>query len=82
MEDNNERIEDQRINEEQKGMSILSMILGIVGLLLASSMCGILAINFAILGKKKGGIGFARAGLILGIIDIIYGIVDFYLWFL
>lgn len=76
MEENNEVIkESQPTNEEKKGMSIASMVLGIVGLLLFALPCGILAIIFSILGKKKGGKGFAIAGLVLGIIDTVYGVI-------
>ena len=70
MEENNE------MNvEEKKSMSIASMVLGIVGLILFALPCGILAIIFSILGKKKGGKGFATAGLVLGIIDVVFGVI-------
>lgn len=59
--------------QESKGMSIASLVLGIVSVVLfcytyISIPCAILAIIFGILGKKKGGKGMAKAGLILGII--------------
>ena len=74
MEENNEVIkENQPTNGEQKGMSIASMVLGLVGIVLFALPCGILAIIFSILGKKKGGKGFATAGLVLGIIDVVFG---------
>ena len=50
------------------------MVLGLVGLFLFAVPCGILAIVFSIIGKKKGGKGFATAGLILGIVDIAWGL--------
>ena len=76
MEENNEVIkENPEINEEKKGMSIAWMVLGIVGLIVLALPCGILAIIFSILGKKKGGKGFATAGLVLGIIDAVFGII-------
>lgn len=76
MEENEEVIkENQEISEEKKGMSIASMVLGIVGLIVFALPCGILAIIFSILGKKKGGKGFATAGLVLGIIDAIFGVI-------
>ena len=76
MEENNEVIkENQGTSEEKKGMSIASMVLGIVGLIVAALPCGILAIIFSILGKKKGGKGFATAGLVLGIIDAVFGVI-------
>lgn len=67
--------ENTTIVEEKKGLSIASMILGIVGFIIFALPCGILAIIFSILGKKKGGKGFATAGLILGIIDVIFGLI-------
>ena len=76
MEENNEVIkENQPTNGEQKGMSIASMVLGLVGIVLFALPCGILAIIFSILGKKKGGKGFATAGLVLGIIDTVFGVI-------
>lgn len=60
---------------EKKGMSIASLVLGIVSLALfcisyVSIPSAILAIIFGILGKKKGGAGMAKAGLILGIVAL------------
>lgn len=60
---------------EKKGLSIASMVLGIVALVCCciwyiSIPCSILAIVFAIIGKKKGGKGMATAGLVLGIISV------------
>lgn len=70
---------DNEVNQsapaEKKGLSIASMVLGIVGLVCCcfwyiAIPCSILAIIFGILGKKKGGKGMAIAGLVLGIIAI------------
>lgn len=60
---------------EKKGMSIASLVLGIISLVLfcyiyVSIPCAILAIIFGVLGKKKGGAGMAKAGLVLGIIAL------------
>lgn len=66
--------ENQTPVEEKKGLSIASMVLGLVGLFLFAIPCGILAIIFALVGKKKGGKGFATAGLVLGIIDVAWGL--------
>ncbi len=60
---------------EKKGMSIAALVLGIVSVVLfcfsyVSIPCAILAIIFGILGKKKGGAGMAKAGLVLGIIAL------------
>ena len=65
------------IQEERKGLSIASMVLGLVGLVLFAIPCGILAVIFSVIGKKKGGKGFATAGLILGIIDLVFGLFAF-----
>jgi len=59
--------------QEKKGMSIASMVLGIVGIVMFRITCGVLAIIFSILGRKKGGKEFATAGLVLGIIDCSMG---------
>ena len=61
--------------EEKKGLSIASMVLGIVSLVLCcivyiSVPCALLAIIFAEVGMKKGGKGMAIAGLVLGIITM------------
>lgn len=58
-----------------KGLSIASMVLGIVSVVLCclwyvSLPCAILAIIFGIIGKKRDGRGMAIAGLVLGIIAI------------
>ena len=66
--------ENQTPVEEKKGLSIASMVLGLVGLIIFAIPCGILAIIFSILGKKKGGKGVATSGLILGIIDVAFGL--------
>lgn len=66
--------ENQAPIEEKKGLSIASMVLGLVGIVIAALPCGILAIIFSVLGRKKGGRGFATAGLILGIIDVAWGL--------
>lgn len=60
---------------ESKGLSIASMVLGIISVVLCcvwwiSIPCSILAIIFGIVGKKRGGKGMAIAGLVLGIIAI------------
>lgn len=65
--------ENQTPIEEKKGFSITSMVLGLVGIFLFTLPCGVLAIIFSVLGKKKGGKGFATAGLVLGIIDVVFG---------
>lgn len=64
---------------EQKGLSIASMVLGIVSMILCIPYlpipCAILAIIFSIVGRKKGGRGMAITGMVLGIISLaIYAI--------
>lgn len=66
---------NEQLPEGKSGMSIASMVLGLVGLVIAALPCGILAIIFSVLGRKKGGKGFATAGLVLGIIDAVFGLI-------
>ncbi len=61
--------------KESKGLSIASLVLGLIGLLVAAIPCGTLAIIFGLMGKKKGGAGMATAGFILGIADVAFGII-------
>lgn len=69
--------EDNNVNSQNtnNGMSIASMVLGIVGLIIFAFPCGVLAIIFAILAKKKGKNAMATAGLVLGIIDAVFGLI-------
>lgn len=77
MENENGVVTPNETVPEKKGFSITSMILGIVGLFVFSIPCGVLAIVFGAIGRKKGGKGFATAGLILGIIATAYGVINF-----
>ena len=61
--------------QESKGLSIASMVLGIVSIVLfcvsyLSIPCAILALIFGFVGRKKGGKGMATAGIVLGIIAL------------
>lgn len=63
------------INEgnESKGLSIASLVLGIVAFVITRTglialACAILAIVFGVKGQKKAGKKMAKAGMILGII--------------
>ncbi|MCL2860406.1 MAG: DUF4190 domain-containing protein [Oscillospiraceae bacterium] len=63
--------------EEKTGLSIASMVLGIVSIVLIcfiwiSIPCAILAVIFGFIGRKKGGKGMATAGLVLGIITLVF----------
>lgn len=84
--------EENQVNEgtvntpqdTRKGFSITSMVLGIVSLVLfcvwyASIPCGILAIIFGIIGKKRAGRGMAIAGLVTGLIAIVLYVACFVL---
>ncbi len=82
MEENNNEVIKENIQSSEpiqkgnkqnnnNGMSIASMVLGIVGLIVCGLPCGILAIIFSVMAKKKGKNGMATAGLVLGIIDVI-----------
>lgn len=64
----------KNMNSDNTGMSVASLVLGIVGLIVFAIPCGILAIIFAVLAKKKGKNAMATAGLVLGIIDAAVGI--------
>ena len=62
--------------EEKKGLSIASLVLGIISLVLLcfwyiSLPCAILALIFGIIGRKKGGKGMATAGIILSAIALV-----------
>ena len=61
--------------QDSKGLSIASLVLGIVSLVgmrmgILAIACGILAIVFGVKGKKRAGKGMAKAGLIMGIISL------------
>lgn len=78
MEEN--EVKQTEVVTESKGLSIASMVLGIVSLVMLciyyiSIPCAILAIIFAIVGRKKGGKGMATAGLVLGIIALALDVV-------
>lgn len=65
----------QTVTQESKGLSIASMVLGIISVVLfciwyISIPCAILAIIFGIVGMKKGGKGMGVAGLVLGIVAL------------
>ena len=78
MEEN--EVKQTEVVNESKGLSIASMVLGIVSLVMLcvyyiSIPCAILAIIFSVVGRKKGGKGMATAGLVLGIIALAIDIV-------
>ena len=62
--------------EEKKGFSVASLVLGILSLVLfcfwyISLPCAIIAIILGAIGRKKGGKGMGTAGIVLGIISIV-----------
>lgn len=78
MEEN--EVKQTEVVNESKGLSIAAMVLGIVSLVMLclwyiSIPCAILAIIFALVGRKKGGKGMATAGLVLGIIALVLDVV-------
>lgn len=61
--------------QESKGLSIASMVLGIVSLALfcvyyLSIPCAILALIFGFIGRKRGAKGMAITGIVLGIVAL------------
>ena len=70
------------MNLPNSGKATASLVLGIVGLLICPLICSGLAIIFGVLARNEiqesggaiGGLGMARAGLILGVIGMFLGI--------
>lgn len=65
----------QTVAQDSKGLSIASMVLGIISVVIfciwyISVPCAVLAIIFGVVGMKKGGKGMAIAGLVLGIVAL------------
>ena len=62
---------------KQNAMALTSFIIALVGLLVAGLPCGIVAVVLGIVGlvkfdaTKDKGKGFAIAGLVIGVIDVI-----------
>ena len=79
--------EPEKVNLEfdapvQKKLSIKALvgfIVSLAGILIAALPCGIVGLIFSILGKKevdtqgKSGKGFAIAGMVVSIFDIVFG---------
>ncbi len=73
--------DQQPPQEEKKGMSIASMVLGIVGLIawcipIIGGPVGIVGLILGIVGMKKGGKGMAIAGIIMSVITIILAVIN------
>lgn len=59
-----------------KGFAVASLVLGIIGVVCMGWLWGVLAIIFAAVAKSKGNkSGMATAGLVLGIIALVVGII-------
>lgn len=76
-EENNEVTQDTQVTNERKGFNITSMILGIISILsfcwwYVSIPSGVIAIIFSIAGKKDAGRGMGVAGLVCGIIGLVF----------
>lgn len=67
---------DDYFDESKKGLSIASLVLGILGILLSCTPVGIIGSILAVifggicLNKKQGVKGLAITGLVLGIISL------------
>lgn len=73
--------DQQPPQEEKKGMSIASMVLGIVGLIawcipIIGGPVGVVGLILGIVGMKKGGKGMAIAGIIMSVITIILAVIN------
>ena len=66
------------------GKAIAGFVLSLVGVLVLALPCGIIGLVFSALGmsdvKRKSlrGNGLAIAGLVISIVDIVFGIVNFF----
>lgn len=77
------------VREEKTGLSVASLILGIIAVLclfehgILNFICAILAIIFGAIGRKKGAKGIGTTGMVLGIISlaIFVLIISFILFF-
>jgi len=78
--------EDSTVEEGGKGLSIASLILGIVAVLCGCTcgcsnlIFGVLAIIFAAVAKKKQQEGPNTVGLILGIVGLVLGLISTIVW--
>ena len=67
--------------QKTNGLAVASLVCSLVGLLVFPLILGILGVCFSVTGKKRieafneKGKGFTTAGLIIGIIDIIWWII-------
>ena len=77
----------QNTVDERKGLSIASLVLGIVSLVLfclwyVSIPCGILGIVFGLIGKNRAGKNMAIAGFVTGLVAVSLWVVSAFFIFL
>ena len=68
--------------KKTNGLAIASLVCSLVGLIVFGVIMGILAISFGVTAKKRmqilsneGGKGLATAGIVIGIIDIVFALI-------
>ena len=89
MDENNNPIQEPGVQntqnnggKKQSALCIVSFVFSLVGLLIAAMPCGLVALITGIIGvakfdpAKNSGKGLAIAGIIIGAIDIIAGILN------
>ncbi len=75
LEETTNPIEQQKTMDNGSGFAVAGFVLSLVGLLVAAVPCGVLAIIFGALGLKSSRKGLATAALIIGIIDVVVGLI-------
>lgn len=68
--------------KKTNGLAIASFVCSLVGLIIFGVILGILAISFGVTAKKRmevfeneGGKGLATAGIVIGIVDIVFAFI-------
>ncbi len=84
---NGQQGQTQNTVDERKGLSIASMVLGIISLALfclwyVSIPCGILGIVFGLIGKNRAGKNMAITGFVTGLIAVALWLVSGFFIFL
>jgi hypothetical protein len=60
---------------DAQGLAIASLVCGIIGLFVLTIILGPLAIIFGLLAHRKAPSGLAKAGIIVGVVDVILAVV-------
>jgi len=74
---NEEKTTKEEINPPLSGLGVASLVISILGIFVAGIILGTLAIVFGLIGMSQcdkgqfSGKGFARSGLIIGIVDVV-----------